>query len=306
MRNIPTDLLRTLVTIVDLGSFTKAASTLGLSQPAVSAQIKRLQFLLGGDLFDRSVQGIKLTPHGEMVLSYARRLLSINDQIVRLGGSAPRPELLIRVGTSSDYVAQLLPGTLGLFRDNWPDVRFIVRTDHYDKLMRELHGDELDVVVGLSLDRPTEAHRSSQIEVVWVRGVSTELDPDRPVPLVTYGEPCAYHRVAVRALKEAGLHWDDVFIGPSIASLNNAVSVGLGVMPTSRRVANDIGMPIWEDAPLPKLPDLYSGIYIRESGVRQAYEQLGNAIAAVLYETPFRTPKLVTVNERPGRTSPAA
>jgi len=306
MRNIPTDLLRTLVTIVDLGSFTKAASTLGLSQPAVSSQIKRLQFLLGGDLFGRSGQGIQLTPHGEMVLGYARRLLSINDQIVRLGSTTPRPELLIRVGTSSDYVAQLLPGTLGLFRDNWPDVRFIVRTDHYDKLMRELHGDELDVVVGLSLDRPTEAHRSSQIEVVWVRGVSTELDPDRPVPLVTYGEPCAYHRVAVRALKEAGLHWDDVFIGPSIASLNNAVSVGLGVMPTSRRVAHDIGMPIWEDAPLPKLPDLHSGIYIRESGVRQAYEPLANAIAAVLYETPFRTPKLVTANERPRRAYPAA
>jgi DNA-binding transcriptional LysR family regulator len=306
MRNIPTDVLRTLVTIVDLGSFTKAASTLGLSQPAVSSQIKRLQFLLGGDLFDRRGQGIQLTPHGEMVLSYARRLLSINDQIVRLGSTTPRPELLIRVGTSSDYVAQLLPGTLGLFRDNWPDVRFIVRTDHYDKLMRELHGDELDVVVGLSLDRPTEAHRSSQIEVVWVRGVSTELDPDSPVPLVTYGEPCAYHRVAVRALKEAGLHWDDVFIGPSIASLNNAVSVGLGVMPTSRHVAHDIGMPIWEDAPLPKLPDLHSGIYIRESGVRQAYEQLANAIAAVLYETSFRTPKLVTANERPRRASPAA
>jgi len=306
MTNIPTDLLRTLVTIVDLGSFTKAASALGLSQPSVSLHIKRLQSVLGGDLFDRSAHGIRLTPHGEMVLGYARRLLSINDQIVRLGGTVPRTELLIRVGTSSDYVAQLLPGTLGLFRDNWPDVRFIVRSDHYDSLMRELRSNELDVVVGLSVERPGEAHRSSQVEVVWVRGVSTELDADRPIPLVTYGAPCPYHRVAVRALKAAGLHWEDVFVGPSIASLHNAVSVGLGVMPTSRRVANDIGMPIWDDAPLPKLPDLYSGIYIRESGVRQAYEQLANAIAAVLYESPFRTPKLVTANERPRRAYPAA
>ncbi len=68
MTNIPTDLLRTLVAVVDLRSFTKAAASLGLTQPAVSAQIKRLQFLLGGDVFDRSVQGISLTPQGEMVV----------------------------------------------------------------------------------------------------------------------------------------------------------------------------------------------------------------------------------------------
>ena len=138
MTNIPTDLLRTLVAVVDLRSFTKAAVSLGLTQPAVSAQIKRLQFLLGGDLFDRSVQGISLTPQGEMVVSYARRLLSINDQIVHLGGGRGRPELVIRLGTSSDYAAAMLPGTLARFRDRWPDVRFVVRTDYYDPLVREL------------------------------------------------------------------------------------------------------------------------------------------------------------------------
>ncbi len=46
MTNIPTELLRTLVAVVDLRSFTKAAQSLGVTQPAVSAQIKRLQGLL--------------------------------------------------------------------------------------------------------------------------------------------------------------------------------------------------------------------------------------------------------------------
>ena len=129
MTNIPTDLLRTLVAVVDLRSFTKAAAKLGVTQPAVSAQIKRLQFLLGGDLFDRSVQGISLTPQGDLVVSYARRLLSINDQIVHIRESGPRSELVIRVGTPSDFVASMLPGTLAQFRERWPDVRFVVRTD---------------------------------------------------------------------------------------------------------------------------------------------------------------------------------
>src|ERR671910_774498 len=82
--NIPTELLRTLVAVVDLRSFTKAAQMLGITQPAVSAQIKRLQYLLGVDVFDKSAPGVTLTAKGEVVVNYARRMLAINDQIVQL------------------------------------------------------------------------------------------------------------------------------------------------------------------------------------------------------------------------------
>src|SRR4051794_8882453 len=77
MVNIPTDLLRTLISVVDLRSFTKAAQALGVTQPAVSAQIKRLQSLLTFDILDKSAPGVILTPRGEIVVTYARRLLSI-------------------------------------------------------------------------------------------------------------------------------------------------------------------------------------------------------------------------------------
>lgn len=157
MTNIPTDLLRTFVAVVDLRSFTKAANSLGVTQPAVSAQIKRLQFLLGDDIFDRSTQGVSLTPHGETVLNYARRLLSLNDQIVRLGGVEAAPELVIRVGTPSDYVASILPVTLASFRERWPDVRFSVRTDYFDPLARQLRGGEIDLMIGLSMTQPQDA-----------------------------------------------------------------------------------------------------------------------------------------------------
>ena len=109
MTNIPTDLLRTLVAVVDFRSYTKAAASLGVTQPAVSAQIKRLQYLLGGELFDRSTQGVSLTPQGDMVVSYARRLLSINDQIVHIGDAGPQPERVIQIGTPSDFIASMLP-----------------------------------------------------------------------------------------------------------------------------------------------------------------------------------------------------
>jgi hypothetical protein len=98
MTNIPTELLRTLVAVVDLRSFTKAAQSLGVTQPAVSAQVKRLQGLLGADLLDKSAPGVSLTSSGELVVNYARRLLSINDQILesQVRGSPQRPSVSAR------------------------------------------------------------------------------------------------------------------------------------------------------------------------------------------------------------------
>jgi DNA-binding transcriptional LysR family regulator len=293
MTNIPSELLRALVAVVDHQSFTKAAAALDLTQPAVSTQIKRLQFLLGCEVLDRSTHGITLTPQGEIVVSYARRLLSLNDQIVDIGNAGLRPEFVIRVGTSSDYIASLLPGTLARFRERWPDVRFVVRTGFFDTLARDLRNGNLDLMIGLTTNKPHDARHVWPQETVWVRGLATELDPDRPVPLVTYGERCAYHQIAVQALKRAGLDWEEVFTGPTMISLSGAVVAGLGVMAVIRRRADYHGMMPWDDSPLPKLSDLYNGVYIREGGTRAAYEQLADEIVDTLKCPQTAVPKLV-------------
>ena len=102
-------------------------------------------------------------------------------------------------------------------------------------------------------------------------------------------------------MKSAGFDWEDVFTGPSFASLSSAVTAGLGVMAITRRRANEAGMMVWEDAPLPKLPDLYSGIYVREGGARAIYEQLADDIAAAFYEPAESLPELVLPPPRRGR-----
>jgi DNA-binding transcriptional LysR family regulator len=294
MTNIPTDLLRTFVAVVDMRSFTKAAISLGVTQPAVSSQIKRLQFLLGEDVFDRSAQGVSLTPHGEVVISYARRLLSLNDQIVHLGGGGPRPELVIRVGTPNDFVASILPDTLARFRERWPDVRFSVCTDYYDSLARQLRSGDIDLLIGLTMTPPHDARHCIAREVVWVHGKTTRFVPGSSVPLVSHGAACIYHQLVARAFKATGLDWEDVFTGPSFVSLRAAVAAGLGVMAITRRRANEEGILIWEDAPLPKLPALYSSVLIREGGSLAIYEQLADEIAAVVHAPPTMQAKSVT------------
>src|SRR3979490_3431256 len=84
MLNIPTDLLRTLVAVTDMRSFTKAAQSLGVTQPDVSAQIKRLQYLLGYEVLDKSAPGVRLSTWRAILVQNARRLLSTNDEILQL------------------------------------------------------------------------------------------------------------------------------------------------------------------------------------------------------------------------------
>src|SRR5712691_10534244 len=104
--NIPTDLLRTFVSISELGSFTKAGRLYRLTQPAISAQMKRLEHIVGADLFERMAPGIRLTSRGLEVLKFARRMLSINDQILGYSQSQSAPR--IRIGIAHMFAHQIL------------------------------------------------------------------------------------------------------------------------------------------------------------------------------------------------------
>jgi molybdenum-dependent DNA-binding transcriptional regulator ModE len=88
---VPSHLYRAVVSIVDAGSMTKAGQHLGLSQAAVSQQISRLEEILGGPVFDKSGAGLKLTERGEIVLDYARRFLTMNEQLLAYAGPHPLP-----------------------------------------------------------------------------------------------------------------------------------------------------------------------------------------------------------------------
>ena len=80
-RNLDLTALRSLVAVADTGGVTKAAGLLHLTQSAVSMQLKRLEESLDAPLLYRTGRGIALTAQGEQLLSYARRMLVLNDEI---------------------------------------------------------------------------------------------------------------------------------------------------------------------------------------------------------------------------------
>ena len=132
MRNLDVTTLRSFVAVADLGGVTKAAGFLHLTQSAVSMQLKRLEELLGVGLLDRAGRGICLTPAGEQLLGYARRMVALNDEVVRRL-SDDEFEGEVRLGVPHDIVYPAIPrvlqqisrslsagaGAINLFVYNW-------------------------------------------------------------------------------------------------------------------------------------------------------------------------------------------
>jgi DNA-binding transcriptional LysR family regulator len=282
MTNIPTELLRTLVAVVDLRSFTKAAQSLGVTQPAVSAQIKRLQGLLGADLLDKSAPGVSLTSSGELVVNYARRLLSINDQILDIAGPRPASKKMC-IGATGDFTASAIALGLTCARVRRPDLRFEVYNANIDVLLKDLREGDADLAVWVSATGPALDTRFYWTEpVIWVRAGATRIDPDRPVPLVSYGEECLFTRNAMAALSQTGRECELAFVGSSLLGLGAAVAAGFGVMALPRGRADIPGITVWDDAPLPKLPDIFCGVYVRDGADVEEREQVAELIAAAL------------------------
>ena len=175
----------------------------------------------------------------------------------------------LRVGIPGDYSGSRIPATLARFRLRWPDIGFTVTSGPADNMLRELKQGDLDVVMAVTDAPPVTKPRHVWMrQAVWVRSDATKVDPDRPVPLVSYGEDCACQRVAVAALSQAGRRCDFVFTSASLTSLAAAVSAGFGVlvMPRGRALRNNLY--IWDDPPLPALPQLFCGIYVRDGEAR--------------------------------------
>jgi DNA-binding transcriptional LysR family regulator len=284
MTNIPTDLLRTFVLVTELRSFTRAAKAQGMTQPAVSAQIRRLHGLLGVELFDKSAPGVTLTPMGEQVINSARRLLSVNDHIVQIAGPRPVAQTL-RVGVPGDCMGAELANMLAAAHVRWPHLQFTVQGAGQRRLLQYLEQDEIDLALALVTEEPEGARYCWTEELAWVRGKSTILDSDAPVPLVSYKDVCLCHRVGVGALAQTGRAAELVFRATSAEALRTAVAAGLGVMVVPRRRVPAM-LEVWDDGPLPPLPAVFCGIFVREGADSETLDQLAEHLAEILRPCP--------------------
>src|SRR5262245_50119782 len=226
--NIPTDLLRTFVAICELGSFTKAANLFDLTQPAVSAHMRRLEAIIGADLIEKSLSGVTLTECGTEVLRHARRMLSINDQIVSGGGHQSHPNV-IRLGIPNLYAPNKLGRIVTECAATTGDAKLQVLCDQSPGLLRSVRAGYVDLAAVLTLDEELEGALATwTAELVWVRARDFVLKPGAPVPLVSSPNLLIPDKIAMNVLEQANRPYEIVFTAFDTLARRPGAAAGLG------------------------------------------------------------------------------
>jgi len=227
VRDLDLDLLRAFVAVADAGSFTAAADMVGRSQSAVSQKIRRLEELIGYPLFDRTSRSLALTGAGGQLLIGARRLLDLNDDVMR-SLQAPQTTGRLRVGICEDFVPLQLSRLLARFLRLHPGVQLNVNTSLTHDLLREFEAGHLDLVIATKefKERGRVIWREP---MVWFAASDFRLDLDRPLPLVLLRPPCSYRELMFTTLDAARQAWVTACTVSSLTGVQAAVAGGLGI-----------------------------------------------------------------------------
>ena len=145
-RMLDLELLRSFVSVIDSGGFTRAGERVHRTQSTVSQQIKRLEDDIGQPLLNRTAKDVTPTEAGERLLSYARRLLSLAEE-ARDVVTRPGNEGAVRLGIPEDFAAYRLAKLLAAFSRSHPTLRLDVRADQSVYLRRGLERGDLDLAL---------------------------------------------------------------------------------------------------------------------------------------------------------------
>jgi DNA-binding transcriptional LysR family regulator len=264
IRNIDLGALRSFVAVAEVGGITRAAGRLNLTQSAVSMQLKRLEELLGQSLLDRTGRGVTLTPQGEQLLSYGRRILELNDEAVaRMRDDAFSGE--IALGVPHDIVYPHIPGVLKRFAREFPRVRVTLDSSYTRHLKARFAEGRIDLILTTEdrLDPGGETLLSAGL--VWVGGQGGTAWRHRPIRLA-FEHVCMFRTATIAALDAAGIPWQMAVNSDNTRSIEAAVSADLAC-----HVALETNLPPYMEAirhggALPDLPAMRINLYTAERG----------------------------------------
>lgn len=240
--NIPIEVLRSFVTILNTGSFTKAALALRLTQSAVSAQLKRLESIISDDLFVKGTPHLTLTERGRRVSEQARRLIAINDQILGKSGGGPR------FGLPSMYGAALLQDLMACcHREGLSDVEF--RLDRSENIGKRFDAGHLDVIAQVATQPVPDTIVSWTETMEWISASRLVATKGSKVPWVSCpGSICDY--VGRTAFERTSTPYATKVVASDLNSAVEAVRAGLGYLallarniPADLRTCRDPNLP---------------------------------------------------------------
>lgn len=238
--------LRYLVAIAEAGHMTRAAEALGVSQPALSAAVRKLEDELGVPVFDRTGKGVVLTEAGRVFVEHARgslRAVEAGKHAVR--ALAGLESGTIRVGGGATAMGYLLPPAVRATRQEHPGLRFYVREAGSDAIAGAILTGELDLgVVTLPIthvgagDLMSVGTVQDELRLIAPAGHRLEAGPNRKSfrwsdlegeAVIGFEAGSAVRGVIDEAATKHGVSLDVVMEVRSIQSIVQVVRAGIGV-----------------------------------------------------------------------------
>ncbi len=230
---IESDLLRTFLVISETSKFSVAAQRIGRTQSAVSAQIRRLEEIVGETLFERNARGAVLTRAGSQLLPYAQRIIELLNEAAATIRTKPL-DGPVRIGIPEEYSQTILPAALAAFAVRHPAVEVTVSCDYTVRNIEALERDELDLAVVFDWSNQTTGEILCIDPTVWVTSLVHRLHEATPLPIAVYRNSTWCRDFALRSLEQAGLRYRIAFIADTGSGLKSAVLAGLAVSTLSR------------------------------------------------------------------------
>lgn len=251
--SIDTEVLRTFVAIADQGGFTRAGELINRTQSAVSMQMKRLEEdVLQRKLFERDGRQVRLTPEGQVLLGYARRILKLHSEVFN---TLREPHMvgLVRIGTPDDYVMRFLPGILKQFSKAYPLIQIELHCESSTVLMqrRDLALTVISREPGKEIGELLRTER-----MVWAAAPCFCVEEHDAVPLAVSGDDCLYTQWTRAALDACGRDYRLAYHSTNVAAIQTVVSAGLAAMICMESLVTDDLRILGSDEGFPPLPSM--------------------------------------------------
>ena len=240
--------LAAFVAVVERRSFSQAAERLGVTQPAVSLQVRSLEKRLGAQLLDRSGRRVEPTEAGLRLYRGAQKLLSLEEQLLDEIAGEGEGELTgeLRIGASTGPAAVVVPLLLGEFQRQHPEVRIALTVSDTQSIVDRVAARDLELgIVGAARrQRAVRFEPFFEDEVILAcpprhpfAGRTVTLDELRDESLIVMQEGAGVRQIVEDELRALGTRLRDLDVRLELGlqeSVRSAVQAGFGVTFISR------------------------------------------------------------------------
>ncbi|MEJ2344914.1 MAG: selenium metabolism-associated LysR family transcriptional regulator [Gammaproteobacteria bacterium] len=240
--------LQVFHTVARLLSFTKAAETLHMTQPAVTFQVRQLEEHFNTRLFDRTHNRISLTEAGKQVYRYADRIFELyaemEDAVRKVTGEISGALI---IGASTTIAEYMLPALLGDFKARYPDVTVHLKVSNTDGIVSMVENNDIDLGV---VEAPVN-NKNLVVEVCRMDQLVVIVPPSHPLaaeagvpierlveyPFICREEGSGTREVIAEYMQKGGVSSNELRVCIELGSpeaIKGAVEAGMGISITSR------------------------------------------------------------------------